>query len=238
MKSNYKELGQFIRQVDVRNKDLKVDRLLGVSITKNFISSVANTIGTDLSKYKIIQKNQFACSLMQVSRDSKIPIAMFEEDICIVSPAYKVFEVVNNLELLPEYLSICFQRSEFDREASFIAVGGIRGSMPWSEFCRIKIAIPSIEEQEKIVSRYKVITDRMELLQKINRNLEQQAWLIYKKVVGNDNKDNLSNIADIIMGTSPSGDSLNASKKGVIFYQGKTDFGFRFPITTLRGRLT
>ena len=75
-----KRLGNYIREVNVRNRDLKVTKLVGLTIDKAFIPSVANVIGTDLSNYKIISKEQFACSLMQVSRDGKMPVAMFEDD--------------------------------------------------------------------------------------------------------------------------------------------------------------
>ena len=87
MIDSYKRLGDYIREVDVRNRDLEVTKLVGLTIDKSFIPSVANVIGTDLSKYKIIRKNQFACSLMQVSRDGKVPIAMLEEREAIMSPS-------------------------------------------------------------------------------------------------------------------------------------------------------
>lgn len=71
MKSNYKRIGDYIRVVDKRNSDLNVENLLGLSITKEFVPSVANTVGTDMSKYKIVKRNQFVCSTMQVRRDKK-----------------------------------------------------------------------------------------------------------------------------------------------------------------------
>jgi len=132
--TTYQRLGDYIQEVDVRNKDLAVERLVGLTIDKSFIPSVANIIGTDLSKYKIIRREQFACSLMQVSRDGKMPIAMFNEDESIMSPAYPMFEVVDKEELLPQYLMMWFSRKEFDREAAFYAVGGVRGSLTWEVF--------------------------------------------------------------------------------------------------------
>lgn len=94
-KTDYKRLGDYIHEVDVRNRDLEVNELVGLTINKAFIPSVANTIGTDLSNYKVIRKDQFACSLMQVSRDGKMPVAMFEGECAIMSPAYPMFEVVD-----------------------------------------------------------------------------------------------------------------------------------------------
>lgn len=92
MQKNYKRLGDYIQLVDERNSDLKVSKLVGVTINKEFIPSVANTIGTDMTNYKIIRKDQFACCLMQVRRDKKIPIALFlEEEPAIITQAYPVF---------------------------------------------------------------------------------------------------------------------------------------------------
>ena len=116
MKENYKPVGKYIRVINQRNTDLKVKQLIGLSIDKCYITSVANIIGTDLSNYKVIKRNQFACSLMQVSRDGKIPIACMKEyDEAIMSPAYVVFEIINENEVLPDYLSMWFMRSEFDK---------------------------------------------------------------------------------------------------------------------------
>ena len=151
-----------------------------MSITKDFIKSVANIIGTDLRQYKTVKKGQFVCSLMQVSRDEKIPIALWNKDeIIIVSPAYKVFEVKDESVILPEYLSLWFKRTEFDRESSYYGVGGVRGSLEWEDFCYMEVPVPEIEEQKKIVEAYKTIEKRIALKRKINDNLESQAYTIY-----------------------------------------------------------
>lgn len=151
MKSNYRALSELIEKVDERNDDGAITELIGVSIDKCFIKSVANTNGTDLSKYKIIRKNEFAVSLMQVSRDSKIPVARLEDyEVAIMSPAYPIFRVKDTRKILPEYLDMWFKRPEFDREAAFIAVGGVRGSMPWEEFVKMKLPVPTIEKQLEI----------------------------------------------------------------------------------------
>lgn len=176
------KLGDYIREVDVRNKDLKVTNLVGLTIEKAFIPSVANIIGTDLSNYKIIRKEQFACSLMQVSRDGKMPIAMFEKDKAIMSPAYPMFEVMDKSKLLPQYLMMWFYRSEFDREASYYAVGGVRGSLTWEDFLNMQLPIPSIEQQREIVSEYETISKRIKLNEQIIKNLEATAQTLYHKM--------------------------------------------------------
>ena len=181
MKSNYKPIGDFIRLVDIRNKELKDVTLVGVSINKRFIPSVANIIGSDMTNYKIIKKNQFACSLMQVRRDGKIPVALFEDNEAIISQAYPVFEIVDTNELLPQYLMMWMTRSEFDREACFYAVGGVRGSLEWEDFCAMQLPVPSIEKQKEIFKEYHTITDRIKLNEQLNQKLEDTAQSIYKE---------------------------------------------------------
>ena len=191
-KGEMKRLGDYIREVDVRNRDLEVTKLVGLTIDKSFIPSVANVIGTDLSKYKIIRKEQFACSLMQVSRDGKVPIAMLKEREAIMSPAYPVFEVFDTTKLLPQYLMMWFSRKEFDREASFYAVGGVRGSLTWEDFCDMTLPIPPIEQQQKIVSEYEAITRRIHLNEQIIAKLEETAQALYRKMfVDGIDKENL-----------------------------------------------
>lgn len=182
MQSNYEPIGKFIRLVDKRNKGLKVTQLLGVSITKQFIPSVANIIGTDMENYKIIRKNQFACSTMQVRRDKKMPVALLKEvDEAIISQAYPVFEVVDENQLLPEYLMMWFTRAEFDREACFHAVGGVRGSLEWEDFLNMKLPVPAIAKQREIVAEYHTIRNRITLNNQLIQTLETTAQAIYKQ---------------------------------------------------------
>ena len=191
-KTDYKRLGDYIHEVDVRNRDLEVNELVGLTINKAFIPSVANTIGTDLSNYKVIRKEQFACSLMQVSRDGKMPVAMFEGECAIMSPAYPMFEVVDKTVLLPQYLMMWFSRNEFDREASFYAVGGVRGSLTWQDFCDMTLPIPPIEQQRKIVAEYETISKRIRLNEQMITRLEETAQTLYRKMfVDGIDKENL-----------------------------------------------
>lgn len=195
----YKTIEELVTRVDERNNGGIVSELIGVSIDKCFIKSVANTNGTDLSKYKIIRKNDFAVSLMQVSRDGKIPVARLEEyEEAIMSPAYPIFRVKDKNVILPEYLEMWFKRPEFDREAAFIAVGGVRGSMPWEEFAKMKLPVPTIEKQRKIVNAYKIVTDRIALKQKINDNLEATAQAYFDSLFFDESEPNCT-LADIAL---------------------------------------
>lgn len=182
MKSNYKPIGEHIQLVDERNRDLQVKQLLGLSISKQFIPSVANIIGTDMKNYKIIRKKQFACSTMQVRRDKKMPVALLQEvDEAIISQAYPVFEVKDETKLLPEYLMMWFERSEFDREACFHAVGGVRGSLEWEDFESMQLPIPHIDKQREIVKEYNAIQNRIKLNEQLIQKLEETAQVIYRE---------------------------------------------------------
>lgn len=172
MKSNYETLGKYINLVDERNSDDKFETVLGINIDKYYMPSVANTIGTDLSKYKVVRKNRFACNPMHVGRDERLPVALFFNEVPgIVSPAYFTFDISDKNKLNPEYLMMWFRRKEFDRVCWLKTDGSVRGGLSWDDLCRMDIQIPSIEEQNEIVKAYNVVKDRIQLKQQINDNL-------------------------------------------------------------------
>lgn len=180
MKSNYDILGNHIRLIDTRNRESITDRVLGINIDKFFMPSVANVIGTDLSKYKLITKGKFACNPMHVGRDERLPVALYdEEEPAIVSPAYFMFEVVDNSILNEDYLMMWFRRQEFDRICWLHTDGSVRGGITWDDICRLELPIPPIEKQLEIVNSYKAITERIALKQKINDNLTEQCSVDY-----------------------------------------------------------
>ena len=172
MKERYRLLGDFIQPVDERNRDLKVDYLLGVSISKQFIPSIANIVGTDLSSYKIVRTGQFAYGPVTSRNGEKISIALLQDKDCIISSSYTVFEVTDNERLDPEYLMLWFSRPEFDRYTRYMSHGSVREIFDWDELCKVELPVPSIEKQRGIVKAYNTITDRIELKRKINDNLE------------------------------------------------------------------
>ena len=182
MRSNYKKLGEYIRKVDIRNKGLLVDDLRGLSMTKEFRKSTSNIVGTDMSKYKIVRKWQFACDFMSVIRVYALPVVLHLEDSpIIVSPAYTVFEVIDEDVLLPEYLMMWMRRPEFDRYAFFRCDSAIRGGFAWNELGEVELPVPSIEKQREIVKEYHTIVNRIKLNEQLNRKLEETAQAIYKQ---------------------------------------------------------
>lgn len=176
MKSNYEPLGKHIRLVDYRNSEEVTSTVLGISIDKEFMPSVANVIGTDLSRYKLISKGLFACNPMHVGRDERLPIALYEKDnAAIVSPAYFMFEIIDRDVLNEEYLMMWFRRPEFDRECWFMTDGSVRGGITWDDLCRIKLPVPSYARQCEIVESYRAITNRIALKRAENDNLRATA---------------------------------------------------------------
>ena len=171
MRTDYKVLGDYIQLVDQRNRDLSVTNLLGVSIEKRFIPSIANIVGTDLSSYKIVRTGQFAYGPVTSRNGEKISIAYLNSEDCIISSSYTVFEIIDTTKLMPEYLNLWFKRPEFDRYARFHSHGSAREIFDWEEMCNVELPVPEISEQKKIVEAYNTIERRIELKRQINDNL-------------------------------------------------------------------
>lgn len=210
MALNYKKLGEFLRLTDERNSDLSITNLQGVSISKQFIPSIANIIGTDLSSYKIVRKGQFAYGPVTSRNGDKVSIALLESDDCIISSSYLSFEVVDKTKLDPEYLMLWFMRPEFDRYARFMSNGSAREIFDWECMCGVELPVPSIEEQRKIVHDYKVISDRIELLTKINEKSHLICEAIYEEMCSIGEEKCLGDIVnEVESGGRPSGGAVN-----------------------------
>ena len=222
MKSNYKKIGNYIRLVDERNKELKATELLGININKYFMPSVANIVGTDLSRYKIVKQSQFACNRMHVGRDKRIPIALSDKEYpFIVSPAYDVFEIINTDELDPEYLMMWFSRKEFDRNAWFYTDADVRGGLSWDAFCSIQLPIPNIERQKEIVAEYNTIVNRIKLNEELNKKLEETAQAIYKRWFVEfefPNEEGKTTLSDIVVHIKEIVNPINVKFNKLIHY--------------------
>ena len=234
MKEGYRFLGEYIRQVDIRNKEGKKENLLGVSVQKQFIQSIANTVGTDFTKYKIVKKGQFTYIPDTSRRGDKIAIALLEDyEEGLVSNVYTVFEVIDTEKLLPEYLMLWFSRPEFDRYARFKSHGSVREVMDWEEMCKVELPVPDIEKQRKIVKAYKTITDRTALKQKINDNLVATLQIIYKKMfLESQNTYITKPLADLCSkigsGATPKGGKAAYFDKGISLIRSMNVFDYFF----------
>ena len=210
MKSNYDALGNYIRLVDTRNTDLVTEQVLGINIDKYFMPSVANVIGTDLSKYKLITKRKFACNPMHVGRDERLPVALYTEDEpAIVSPAYFMFEIIDNSILNEDYLMMWFRRPEFDRLCWLRTDGSVRGGITWDDICRMKVPVPPLDEQIEIVQSYQAITGRITLKKQINDNLATQALTLFSDFVSHRSKKLAQGkLGDVIASANTGGDAI------------------------------
>ena len=190
---NYQRLGDYIREVNIRNSELKVTNLLGLSIEKKFIPSIANTIGTDMSVYKIVRPMQFAYVPVTSRNGDKITIALYKGDeSAIISQAYTIFDVNDKEALLPEYLMMWFRRPEFDRYARFHSHGSAREVFDWDELCNVMLPIPSIARQREIVEEYETLSRRIRLNEQMIARLEETAQALYRKMfVDGIDKENL-----------------------------------------------
>jgi len=181
MRSNYKRLGNYIAPAGELNKGMQLDNLLGISNAKYFQKAKTNTIGINLEKYRIVRKGQFAFNRATTRNGDKISIALREDSDCIVSPSYRIFEVIKTDELIPEYLMMWFRRPEFDRYARYKSHGSAHEFFEYDDMCEIELPIPSIEKQKEIVKEYNTITDRIKLNEQLNKKLEDTAQSIYKE---------------------------------------------------------
>lgn len=235
MEKGYKILGNYIRLVDERNKNLAVTKLLGVSISKKFIPSIANIVGTDLSNYKIVRTGQFAYGPVTSRNGEKISIAYLDEEDCIISSSYTVFEVENKEELDPEYLMLWFSRPEFDRYARYKSHGSVREIFDWNELCMVELLVPDIEKQRKIVKAYKTITDRIDLKQKINDNLINTTDTIFFKVFLENKPTATISFTDIVQlmgGGTPKTDEDSFWNGNILFFTPKDISRSPFCIST------
>ncbi len=214
----FDKLGNLIKPISERNSEFLYTEVLGISIDKEFMPSVANIIGTDLKKYKIIRKNRFAFNPMHVGRDKRLPIALYKEDEpAILSPAYTTFEVIDD-RINIYYLNQILKTDTFDRFCWFHTDSSVRGGLSWEDFCNMIIPIPSIDEQRKIVERYKSIQDRIDLITNLNNVLYDLIDTIYykeKKEWKEKEEINITKLASIKNGYSYSSDELQESNIGM-----------------------
>ncbi|NHM16632.1 restriction endonuclease subunit S [Eggerthellaceae bacterium zg-887] len=201
MASNYRKLGGYIREIDRRNTENRQDNLLGLSVAKCFIPSIANTVGTDFRKYKVVEKGQFAYIPDTSRRGDKIAIALLKDwDGGLVSNVYTVFEVVGD-GLLPEYLELWFRRPEFDRYARFKSHGSVREIFDWSQLCDVELPVPSILEQQRIVDSFNAIERRIGSLQQLNDKLAAAGVASVRRATGDITMIGMSlnDVHDVIM---------------------------------------
>lgn len=181
MKLSYKKLDTYISFQNNLNEGMLVKDLLGISNQKFFQKSHTNTIGIDLSTYRVVRKNQFAFNRATTRNGDKISIALRQGDDCIVSPSYRVFKVIDESKLLSEYLLMWFKRPEFDRYARFKSHGSAHEFFEEDQMRGVELPIPSITKQREIVNEYNTINDRLDLSENLINALEKVIYATYRQ---------------------------------------------------------
>ncbi len=173
-------VGNILEEVDYRNTKNTITDVQGLNIQKQFMPTVANTINVNLTKYKLVQKGQFAFSGMQTGRDECIRIALYDkENPIIISPAYSVFEIKDK-SILPEYVMMWFSRKEIDRLGWFMSDASIRTNLDLERFYEIEIPIPEMKIQKSIVNIYVAYKRRKMINEKLKTQIKDICPILIK----------------------------------------------------------
>ncbi len=234
MPTKTRRLKEIVKRTANKNSCHISDQPWGINIDKTFMPSVANINGVDLSKYKIVEKNQFACNRMHVGRDGRLPIALNTGDPIIVSPAYDVFEIRNSNEIMPEYMMLFFRTAFFDKECWFYTDADVRGALVGDSFYDIKVPVPDLDEQRKLVNISRKINNS---INKNNLIIERLEKLLKHSFYDNTNslssKTTLDAYCSITSGKtqndkrkSPDNDYATpiAGASGIIGYSKKSNY--------------
>lgn len=182
-KLSHRKLGSYISICENKNNDLVygIDAVRGISIEKKFIDTKANMEGVSLKPYAIVNPNEFAYVTVTSRNGEKISLARNNSnDVYICSSSYIVFKVNNTRELLPEYLSMLFERSEFNRYSRFNSWGSARETFDWEEMCDVRIPVPDIEKQQDIVNIFKAYNTRKDINEKLKSQIKDICPILIK----------------------------------------------------------
>ena len=177
--SERKSVGSILKEIDNRNDD-GITEVQGINITKQFMPSVADTLGINLKKYKLVKHGQFAYSGMQTGRDECIRIALYRGDEpIIISPAYTVLQTIDE-SVIPEYIMIWFSRKESDRLGWFMSDGSIRSNLDLDRFYETEIPVPEKKIQEAMVELYDVFTTRRIIGEQLKNQIKDICPILIK----------------------------------------------------------
>jgi len=224
------KLKDIIQSTNYKNTDNLIDKVMGININKEFMPTIGNITKKNLTRYKIIYKDDFACNLMHIGRDEVLVIAKYNENNpAIVSSSYKTFKIKNE-NVLPDYLSLYFKRPVMDRMSWFYTDSSIRGSLAWNDFVEFEITIPPLSIQQKIIKINNLLNDQIEIINNINNNLSKLSTIIHSEFIKKmeNNKESifkdLNELGNIVMGQSPKGESYNYDNIGLPLINGAADY--------------
>ena len=177
------ELGNYISLCDSKNDKLEygINSVRGISIEKKFIDTKANMEGVSLKSYSVVKPNEFAYVTVTSRNGDKISLARnSSNEAYICSSSYIVFKINKPEELLPEYLSMLFERDEFDRYSRFNSWGSARETFDWEEMCNVRIPLPHIEIQRDIVNIFEACNERKGINEKLKTQIKDICPILIK----------------------------------------------------------
>lgn len=172
-KWNFTKLGPYIKRTDKRNTNNEIKEVKGLSTTKRFRPPSSKVNKDNLTKYKIVLRDQFA--FVQTTNNEKCLVTCLSDFNfpIIVSSVNEVFEIVDTNKLLPKYLYLQFLRPEFDRYARFNSWGSARETFNWDDMCRVKIPLPPIDVQQAIVALHDCTEEARKIAEEAKVQLAQ-----------------------------------------------------------------
>ena len=187
-----RRIGNLIKHEDATNKNVLygINDVKGISIQKKFIETKANLENVSLKPYLLVKPGHFAYVTVTSRNGEKITIAHnCSQDTYLVSSSYEVFSVEDKSVLLPEYLALFFNRSEFDRYARFHSWGSAREVFSWADLCDVQIPIPSIEVQQAIVNIYTVLLERRAINEQLKKQIKEICPILVRGAIGEMTND-------------------------------------------------
>lgn len=184
------KLGNYIERLNRPNSDLQygIDDVCGITNTKQLVlGTKANLIGRTFEKFTILSPGEFIFNRRTSRNGERISLGFNATDRdWILTEDYCHFRIRKDKKdvLDPDYLYLFFLNPEFDRYARYNSWGSATEFFNWEELIETPVPIIPISDQRKIVHNYQVIMDRIELLRKMNENLEEQANNVYRKMFG------------------------------------------------------
>lgn len=174
------KLGDYVRGAGVRNKGGAITKQAGLE-NKDFVAPKVKVTTDKRDTYKVIGQNQFACNLMHVGRDMRLPVGLYSEpESAIISPAYKIFEVSQPDKLLPEFLLLYFKRPETDRLMAYMTDSSVRQGLDWERLCEAQLPVPPLSVQRSIVAIHHALQTRKRLTERLRQTIKDISPVLIK----------------------------------------------------------
>ena len=179
------KIGKYLRACNEKNENNEITLFQGVTVEHVFTDP--KRIAENSENGSVVRKGQFAFNKVMKANGTKLPIALREDDDCVVSNSYQVFEISEKEKLNPKYLMLWFNRAETERYAGYISFGTTREIFSFDDLCEVSIPIPSIEIQKSIAEIYNAYTERKQIAERLNEQIKQICPVLIKGSLGEQN---------------------------------------------------